>query len=398
MKKLFTIILLVFSSILCLAQSPRLYEHDFPYVGSQDEKVLEMLNQVNEDQIFSDIEHLSSYINRRADAIHIYDVKNWLISQYEELNIDSVHLHYFEVLPIWDTVPRPFTTAPNVLAFKRGTKYPNEFVVCGAHYDSFVITEGEFDPDTLVSPGADDNASGVAGILSTARILSNYDFERSIIFANWNAEEYGLCGSYAYAKDCYNANIDIVAYFNLDMTGYLNPGDNIHIHLLYKNNDSLIGKFVKQVSRTYFPNIQIAHAWLTGGDTDYSAFYKCGYQAVSPSEDVHNMSPYIHSVNDILGLSVNNLEQAAIFTKLNLACVAHAAGIIHESVNEIEFTNEIIDRYEVFDVFGRLVKTRQNVSENMEEIDLNNLQSGIYIIRLFVQGGNVVTKKFFVKY
>lgn len=54
-----------------------------------------------------------------------------------------------------------FPTAPNVIGFQRGKTKSNEFIVCGAHYDSFVRTEGAFDPDTLVSPGADDNASAV---------------------------------------------------------------------------------------------------------------------------------------------------------------------------------------------------------------------------------------------
>ncbi|MBP5643245.1 MAG: M20/M25/M40 family metallo-hydrolase, partial [Bacteroidales bacterium] len=327
MKKVLVILFFI-STLICRSQIPHLYDHTFPQITSQNYQILEMLEQVDENLIQNDVYHLSSYINRRADAIHIYNVKDWLVSQYENLDIDSINLHDFVVQSSWDTVPKPFTTAPNVLAFKRGTKYPNEYVVCGAHYDSYVITEGDFNPDTLVSPGADDNASGVAGILSAARILSNYSFERSIVFANWNAEEFGLCGSYQYAKQCRNDSLDIVAYFNLDMTGYLNPGDDIHIHLLYTQCDSLLGNFVKQICHTYFPNVNICQAWLPNGDTDYSSFNRNGYQAISPSEDVNHLSPYIHSTEDIIGMSVNSFEQAALFTKLNLACVAHAAGLI----------------------------------------------------------------------
>lgn len=392
MKKVLVILFFI-STLICRSQIPHLYDHTFPQITSQNYQILEMLEQVDENLIQNDVYHLSSYINRRADAIHIYNVKDWLVSQYENLDIDSINLHDFVVQSSWDTVPKPFTTAPNVLAFKRGTKYPNEYVVCGAHYDSYVITEGEFDPDTLVSPGADDNASGVAGILSAARILSNYSFERSIVFANWNAEEFGLCGSYQYAKQCRNDSLDIVAYFNLDMTGYLNPGDDIHIHLLYTQCDSLLGNFVKQVCHTYFPNVNICQAWLPSGDTDYSSFNRNGYQAISPSEDVNNLSPYIHSTEDIIGLSVNSFEQAALFTKLNLACVAHAAGLIHYSVNEISDSDQEVERYEVFDIFGRPVYTENSVWKNMEEIHVTNLQSGIYIIRFFTKNGDVITKK-----
>ncbi len=398
MKKYLVFISILISAHICCAQIPHLYNHTFPEITSQDEKVIEMLNQVSEAQIISDVTHLSSYLNRRADAIHIYNVKDWLASEYQKTDVDSVYFHDFQVIPFWDTVPKPFTTAPNILALKIGKKYPDEFVVCGAHYDSYVRAEGNYDPDTLVSPGADDNASGVAGILSAARILSNYEFERSIIFASWNAEEFGLCGSHAYAKDCRKDSVDIVAYFNLDMTGYLNPGDNIHIALIYTQCDSLLGEFYKQVGHVYTPNIPIYQDWLISGDTDFSSFNRNGYQAITPSEDVRHMSPYIHSIDDIIGLSVNNWEQTVIFTKLNLACVALAAGIIPESVNEIDFKDEEIESFEVYDIFGRLVYTEKSVWKNMEEIRVTNLASGVYIVRFFTVNGNDFTKKFFLKY
>ena len=398
MKKILLLFSILIFTQFCRAQMPHLYDHTFPEITSQDEKVIEMLNQVSEAQIISDVTHLSSYLNRRADAIHIYNVKDWLASEYQKTDVDSVYFHDFQVIPFWDTVPKPFTTAPNILALKIGKKYPDEFVVCGAHYDSYVRAEGNYDPDTLVSPGADDNASGVAGILSAARILSNYEFERSIIFASWNAEEFGLCGSHAYAKDCRKDSVDIVAYFNLDMTGYLNPGDNIHIALIYTQCDSLLGEFYKQVGHVYTPNIPIYQDWLISGDTDFSSFNRNGYQAITPSEDVRHMSPYIHSIDDIIGLSVNNWEQTVIFTKLNLACVALAAGIIPESVNEIDFKDEEIESFEVYDIFGRLVYTEKSVWKNMEEIRVTNLASGVYIVRFFTVNGNDFTKKFFLKY
>lgn len=394
MKKIFVTLYIFFSVLICSAQLPyHLYEHTFPQITSQDEQVVDMLNQIDENQIIGDVEHLTSYVNRRADATHIYNVKDWLVSEYENMNVDSVFMHDFEVIPFWSTTPRPFTTAPNVLALKRGKKYPNEYIICGAHYDSFVNAEGDYDPDTLISPGADDNASGVAGILTTARILSNYEFERSIIFASWNAEEFGLCGSHAFAKDCRRDSLDVVAYFNLDMTGYLNPGDNMVIHLLYTTCDSLLGNFVTEVSQTYLPGINIWQAWLTSGDTDYSSFNRNGYQAISPSENVHAMSPYIHSVDDIIGLSVNNRDQAVTFTKLNLACVALSAGLMTESVNELDDPDEEIERFEVYDIFGHLVYTEKSVWKNMEEIRVTNLPSGIYVMRFFTKNGNVVAKK-----
>lgn len=398
MKKIHLTLVFVIANFISFAQVPHLYNHTFPEVSSQNQKVNEMLEQVDVANLQNYVDGLTSFINRRCDGSHIYEVKDWLVGKYADFGFNDIQLYDFEVISCWgDTALIP-ASAPNVLVIQIGKTKPDEFIICGAHYDSWVNAEEPYDVDTLRSPGADDNASGMAGILETARILSNYDFERTIIYASWNAEELGLCGSNEYAKQCQKDSVDIVAYFNLDMTGYVNPGDDIHIHLLYTPCDSLLGNYVTQVSNTYFPDVNITHAWLPHGDTDYSSFNRHGYQAISPSEDVHHLSPYIHSVNDIVGLSVNNWEQAELFTKLNLASVALAAGPLFESVDELDYSNLVIDSYEVFDIYGNSTFCAKNVCKNIEEIDLNNLKSGIYIIRLFVQDGNCITKKFFVNY
>lgn len=392
MKKIYLTLVLIISTQICLSQ--HLYNHTFPIITSQNPKINEMFEQVEVANLENYISDLTSFINRRCDSHHIYDVKDWLVEKYTDFGYNDIRFHDFEVIPFWDTVPLPFTSAPNILAVRIGKTKPEEIIICGAHYDSWVKVNEPYDPDTIVSPGADDNASGVAGILETARILKNYEFERTIIYASWNAEEVGLCGSNEYAKQCEKDSIDIVAYFNLDMTGYVNPGNDIVINLLYKSCDSLLANFVKQISHTYFPDISIYQAWLSGGgDTDYSSFNRHGYQSISPSEDVHYLSPYIHSVNDIVGLSVNNWDQAEIFTKLNLASVALSAGLLSETVDEVDYFDQKIVRYEVFDFLGRSTFCAKGLWNNMDEINVTDLPSGVYIIRLFVQDGNVVTKK-----
>ena len=413
MKKLIPTLFLISYFLTSFSQVPHLYDHSFPIVNSIDPKVENLLEQVSVDSIMSSVGHLTSYLNRRADGPYIYNVKDWLVEKYHSFSLDSIYLHDFEVIPFWDTVPRPFSTAPNVIAIQPGKTNPEEIIICGGHFDSTVKLTEPYSVDTVCSPGADDNASGVAGILETARILSKYEFKRTIIYANWNAEEFGLCGSSEYAKNCAADSLDIVAYFNLDMTGYLNPGDNIHIHLLYGNPDSLLGKFVRQVGKQYLPDVKLSHAWLSGGaDTDYSSFNRNGYPAISQSEDVNNMSPYIHSMNDIIGLSINNWNQTVVFTKLNIASVALAAGFFEESVNEnyadrINIypnpTDDFIkidgdyESFDIFDGFGRKIYS-QNVWKNIDKISVKEWQSGIYIIRFLTVNRDVATKKFFVKH
>ncbi|MCP4375963.1 MAG: M28 family peptidase, partial [bacterium] len=76
----------------------------------------------------------------------------------------------------------------NLIAFKEGTVEPHRVLELGAHYD------------TIANPGADDNCSGVAGVLEAARVLAKIPTERSIRFCLYDLEEVGLLGSREHVK------------------------------------------------------------------------------------------------------------------------------------------------------------------------------------------------------
>ena len=103
------------------------------------------------------------------------------------------------------------STYYNVVGVHTGTVHPEQIYIAGAHYDS------------VNNPGADDNASGVAGVLEAARVLSQHEFESTLIFIAFDREEQGLYGSAAYAS-AHNAD-DIQAMISLDMIAY-NPAAN----------------------------------------------------------------------------------------------------------------------------------------------------------------------------
>ena len=405
MKKLILLAFLLVGGSVASAQAPHLYEHTYPVIASEHPEIRALIDSVSVDSIEASIAHLSSYHNRRYDSRYIWDVQDWLVSRYEQMGFDTVMLHDF---PIPDS---DIATADNILAIKWGTKTPQEYVICGAHYDSW-NADGS-DPDTIRSPGADDNASGVSGILESARLLSNYSFDRTIIFANWCAEEIGLIGSAAYAADCAEAGMDIVGYFNLDMTGYLEEGSDIHVHLMYTSQDSLIANFVYNFSHVYFPEMPIRQNWLQWGDSDYSSFNRNGYPAVHPFEDVHAISPFIHSRQDVLGLSVNNLEQSKRFTELNLGLVATLAGINHDGVSENEeilvalypnpaqdevhiLAEDSLQRIEICNLLGQLIEAFDLQGESSCTINTNHYHSGIYMIKISTEKA-VVAKQLMIK-
>ena len=109
-------------------------------------------------------------------------------------------------------------TSHNVLATITGSKYPDEYVLVGAHWDHFGTKQT---PDgDIIYNGAVDNASGVAGTLEMARMLkAQHDikpFERSILFINFTAEETGLIGSEQFSKGDIIPTKNMVALLNID--------------------------------------------------------------------------------------------------------------------------------------------------------------------------------------
>lgn len=391
MKKLLLIIITLTAGFFARAQAPHLHEYEYPVITEENPQIRALLDSVSEDSIKASIEHLSSYWTRRYDSHYIWDVQDWLVDRYYQFGVDTVMLHDFPI-PNFD-----IETADNVLAIQWGTKTPDEFVICGAHYDSW-NSDGA-DPDTIRSPGADDNASGVAGILETARLLSHYTFDRSIIYANWGAEEIGLIGSAAYAKECAEQDMAIVGYFNLDMTGYLEEGQLMRVHLVYVDQDSLLANLYYNFGAIYYPELRISQNWMPWGDSDFSSFNRNGYAALHPFENVYHSSPYIHSRQDVLGLSVNSLEQSRQFTQLNLGVVATLAGINGLSVPENEdvrvgiYPNPAKDAVNivaknglqnitVFNTLGQQVKVFKPDGENQYVINTSNLSSGIYVIKI----------------
>jgi len=393
MKKQILIALLLLAGLTASAQVHHLFEHDYPVITDENLEIRAMMDSVSLDSIKANIEHLCSYHNRRFDGRYIWEVQDWLTSRYEQFGMDTVILHDFKI----HKEGFPEETADNVLAVQWGTRTPEEFVICGAHYDSW--NDDGSNPDTIRSPGADDNASGVAGILETARILSNYTFDRTIIYGNWNAEEIGLKGSAAYAADCAEQLMDIVGYFNLDMTGYLEEGTDIHVHLMFTTQDSLIGRYVFNFSHIYFPEMPIRQNWLAWGDSDYSSFNRNGYPAVHPFEDVHASSPFIHSRQDILGLSVNNLDQSKRFTELNLGLVATLAGPNHDGITENETLNvamfpnpahsqvtilsdDNLLNVSVYNLLGQQIETQDLNKTRQYQFNTNELASGVYVVKI----------------
>lgn len=122
-------------------------------------------------------------------------------------------------------------TVNNVLAYLPGKS--DEYIILGAHYDHL----GYGGPDSLapsqtgqIHPGADDNASGTAGVLELARLLAPLkgQLERGILFASFAGEELGLLGSSEWVKTPTRPLDKAVAMINMDMIGRI-KNDKVYV-------------------------------------------------------------------------------------------------------------------------------------------------------------------------
>ncbi len=123
------------------------------------------------------------------------------------------------------TLTKEIVPAVNVAGMLRGAKYPDEYVVMGAHYDHVGVGKANAQGDSIFN-GADDNGSGTTGILlaSEAFAISSTRPDRSIVFIAFSAEEKGLLGSKAYVANSPLPMKNCVAMINMDMIGRSEEG------------------------------------------------------------------------------------------------------------------------------------------------------------------------------
>ena len=108
-----------------------------------------------------------------------------------------------------------FGEGVNIIGTRSGTTRPDEIVIVSAHYDTI--------PN---SNGADDNASGVAGVLEIARLLATEKHARTLTVACWDKEEPALTGSYLYAVREKKKNSKIIVAYSLDEIGVSDDSPN----------------------------------------------------------------------------------------------------------------------------------------------------------------------------
>lgn len=233
------------------------------------------------DRIQSDIQTLVDFGTRHtlseteSDTRGIGAARRWIFEEFEKISKDCGGC--LEVIYVSDTIsgerriPEP-TEVVSVLAIQRGTLDPNRYVMMSGDIDSRVT-----DPlnGTDDSPGANDNASGMAGTIEAARVLSKRKFAGSIIYAGLSGEEQGLFGGEIVAAHALEEGWEIKGVLNNDMISNITGIDGV-------TNNTTVRVF-SEGTRANETEAEARSRRFTGGEVD------------SPSR---NLARYVKSQGD----------------------------------------------------------------------------------------------------
>lgn len=203
---------------------------------AQTKNVLyDIIDNTSSKRLENDIRKLADFGTRHtlsdtlSETRGIGAARRWIKSQFETISIKCSNClevfyqkNYFTpedgdriVKPVWIN---------NVVAIQRGKTHPNRFIIMSGDIDSRISDPTNYKDD---SPGANDNASGMAGTIEAARVLSNYTFENSIVYVGLAGEEQGLFGGKGLAKYVNAQGWEIIGILNNDMIGNIKGVDGV---------------------------------------------------------------------------------------------------------------------------------------------------------------------------
>ncbi|MEL0457160.1 M28 family metallopeptidase [Flavobacteriaceae bacterium SZ-1-7] len=203
--------------------------------AQKDLQLYDIINAVSANRIEQDIRTLANFGTRNtfSDTLSntrgIGAARRWIKQEFENISqncdgcIDVFYQKDFVTKKGNDRIPHDVWVV-NVVAIQKGTKYPNRYIIMSGDIDSRNSDGSDFTKD---APGANDNASGMAGAIEAARVLSKYEFESSIVYVGLSGEEQGLFGGAGLAKYAKEKGWEIIGVLNNDMIGNIKGVDGI---------------------------------------------------------------------------------------------------------------------------------------------------------------------------
>lgn len=282
--------------------------------ASSDSEVVAAVSQTN---IEGTIAYLESLGTREFHTEGAAQAAEFIFDEFEAMGLD-VQRQDFEL----DSV-----TVSNIVAVIQGTSADAGVCLVGAHYDSENNLVDTYDEAvTILAPGADDDASGVAAVLETARVLasSGVEPENTIKFVAFGAEEMGYnnmggtAGSAHFVQQEVVADVEYEASAILDMVGYRDGAENVVSLIKGYHPDPLSEALVSAVDE-HGLDLRVDEytaEWATY--SDHASFWEAGYPSFLVIEemepdDLMPVNPYYHTSGDTL--QSLSLEQVVVVTQ-----------------------------------------------------------------------------------
>lgn len=314
---------------------------------SEVQKIYEIAVAPSPDRIRSDIQTLVDFGTRHtlseteSDTRGIGAARRWIFAEFEKISAECGGC--LEVMYVSDTIegetriPEP-TEVVSVLAIQKGSIDPNRYVMMSGDIDSRVS-----DPldGTSDSPGANDNASGMAGAIEAARVLSKHKFAGSIIYAGLSGEEQGLFGGKIVAQHALDQGWDIKGVLNNDMISNITGVDGV--------TDNSTARVFSEGTRANETEAEARTRRFTGGEVD------------SPSR---NLARYIKSQADQY---MTNLNVMMVYRLDRFGRGGH-----HRPFNQVGIPGvRIMETHEHYDRQHQDLRTEDGITygDTMEGVD-----------------------------
>jgi leucyl aminopeptidase len=268
------------------------------------------LAQMDDKRIGDTIVKLSGFPNRYFNSEHGKAASDWLRARWAELGARHPGVtvaHY----------AHKGYGQPSVIATIAGSDKAEQVIVLGAHLDSINIASPG---NAGKAPGADDDASGVAGLTEVLRVLAESDYKprRTIKLIAYAAEEVGLRGSQDIAREHKRNGIDVVGVLQLDMTNY--KGSNKDVVLISDYTDAAQNAFLGKLLASYLPALTVGMDQCGYACSDHAAWNAQGFATSMPFESMlREDNPKIHTKDDSYAASGNQAVHALKFARLAAA-------------------------------------------------------------------------------
>ena len=298
-------------------------------VPAVDPLIENLVNAVSQQQLMAYVQTLQNFGTRNSFSptddpnFGIGAARAWIFDEFTRVGNGRLQV---ERQPFPLVYGNATAEQMNIIATLPGKADNNQAIVIMAHYDNRPPdpTDGE-----TLAPGANDNASGVALLLESARLLSAYEWNQTIVFVALAAEEQGTLGAKAFVQNAFLQGQDIIAAFNYDAVGGrqgIPQSARLFAPNLQQSPSGEIARYYKYVGSLYlpmFPARVIDGLDREGRYGDHREFVNAGLPGIRIIESEEDPD-LVNSKRDRWELiDYNYLQQV---TQLNVAVTATLAG------------------------------------------------------------------------